>query len=41
MPVNVCPASVRAKVALASGRVNVFSEVVGPVNLVKPLPVPP
>ena len=29
------------KVAETSGRVNVFSDVVGPENLVKPLPVPP
>jgi hypothetical protein len=28
-------------VAVASGKVNVLSAVVGPVNLVKPLPVPP
>ena len=28
-------------VELASGSVNVFSAVVGPVNLVNPLPVPP
>ena len=28
-------------VALAFGRVNVFSEVVGPLNFVNPLPVPP
>lgn len=27
--------------AFASGSVNVFSLVVGPVNLVNPLPVPP
>src|SRR5258708_28320032 len=27
--------------AEASGRVKVFSEVVGPLNLAKPLPVPP
>ena len=27
--------------ALASGKVNVFSAVVGPENLVNPLPVPP
>ena len=30
-----------SKVAEASGSVKVFSVVVGPVNLVKPLPVPP
>ena len=41
VPVNVCAASVLANVALASGRVNVFSLVVGPLNLVKPFPVPP
>ena len=28
-------------VALASGKVNTFSEVDGPMNLVNPLPVPP
>ena len=28
-------------VAEALGRVKVFSELVGPVNLVKPFPVPP
>ena len=41
LPVKVCPASVLARVALASGRVKVLSAVVGPVNLVNPFPVPP
>lgn len=39
--VNVWAASVRAIVALASGRVKVFSAVVGQENLVNQLPVPP
>ena len=31
----------KSNVAFASGNVNVFSAVVGPANLVNPLPVPP
>ena len=38
---KVWAASERARVASALGRVNLFSELVGPTNLVKPLPVPP
>jgi hypothetical protein len=39
--VRVCVVVVPTRVVLAFGRVNVFSVVVGPVNFVNPLPVPP